>query len=408
LTDVRIGLLFGCHKTVLPPTRGPAVTIRAMPDVIVVGGGVAGSATAIHLARRGREVLLLDRVEFPRRKPCGEGLFPRGVRELRGLGVLERLPEAMPIECLRFHGYGHTAEARLGSPESPALGISRAVLDSALLEQARRDGVAVRCGLKAAQLVDEGGAFDVVADSRYRAPVVVAADGLGSGLRLQAGIGVRRGTRYGISAHVELRSPAERVVDVYFRRGYEVYITPVGPRTANIAVLTSKPMTQTFAGDASAGLSQVLGADEVLAAGWRFIDEAMMAGPFPVRPRRLWSRNLVLCGDAAGFFDGITGEGMSLALASARDCAEAVDAFISTGDAKNFRRYEAKRLALARNSELLGRLTLLLSKRQWTARRAIRGLGRRPQAFSRLVGVSSGEAPMRNLRPWDLGAPLLG
>jgi flavin-dependent dehydrogenase len=143
-------------------------------------------------------------------------------------------------------------------------------------------------------------------------------------------------------------------------------------------------------------------------AGWRFVDAAMVAGPFPVRPKHLWNRNLVLAGDAAGFFDGITGEGMSLALASARSCAESVHGYLDDGDTRHFMRYEAKRRRMARNSELLGRLTLLLSKRPWTARRSIRGLGRRPASFSRLLAVSSGEASIRSLRPWDLAAPILG
>jgi flavin-dependent dehydrogenase len=138
------------------------------------------------------------------------------------------------------------------------------------------------------------------------------------------------------------------------------------------------------------------------------LDAPLASGPFPQRPRRLWNRNLVLAGDAAGFFDGITGEGMSLALASARHCAAAVDSFIETGQTKPFLVYERERRALARNSELLGRLTLVLAGRSWTARRAIRGLARRPGAFGRLVAVSSGEAALRSLRPWDLLAPLRG
>jgi flavin-dependent dehydrogenase len=130
------------------------------------------------------------------------------------------------------------------------------------------------------------------------------------------------------------------------------------------------------------------------AHGWRLLDAPLVAGPF--RSGRAACGNAIKA-DAAGFFDGITGEGMSLALVSARHCAEAVDEFLATGSAEPLRRYERRRRSLARNSEILGRMTLALASREWTARRALRGLARRPETFAKLVAVSSGEA-----RLWSL------
>ena len=137
-----------------------------MFDVVIAGAGVAGSATAIHLARRGRKVLLVDRSAFPRRKACGEGLFPAGVRELGDLGVLDRLEPATVLEGLRFEGYGLSARAALSDRGGQALGIRRDLLDAALIEQAKRAGAHVRLATQASALVPDGeGRFSLLVES---------------------------------------------------------------------------------------------------------------------------------------------------------------------------------------------------------------------------------------------------
>jgi 2-polyprenyl-6-methoxyphenol hydroxylase-like FAD-dependent oxidoreductase len=261
-----------------------------------------------------------------------------------------------------------------------------------------------------ARLEEGAQGFHLVAGGdRIEAPAIVAADGLGSGLRRAAGLnGSPPGARFGVSGHVELAVEPPPAVEVFFQSGFEIYITPVGGRVANVAVLLSRPMSRLLRGSPASLFEDLLRRESCLGDGWRLLDQPLVSGPFPVRPGRLWSRNLVLAGDAAGFFDGITGEGMSLALASARDCAAAVDAYLDNGNPEAFREYGRRRRRLRRNSELLGRFTLLMASREWTARRAILGLARRPAVFSRLVALSSGEAGLRQLRPFDLLAPLLG
>ncbi|MGH2610078.1 MAG: NAD(P)/FAD-dependent oxidoreductase, partial [Tepidiformaceae bacterium] len=132
------------------------------------------------------------------------------------------------------------------------------------------------------------------------------------------------------------------------------------------------------------------------------------AGPFDRRARRAFRGNVVLVGDAAGFFDGITGEGMSLALVSARLAAVAIREHLPSGSLAPFRRYHDQRRALARNSELLGRLTLFLGPRPGVARWSTRNLGRQPATFERLTAINSGERPFTSLRPRDLLALTLG
>src|SRR5437867_1166903 len=116
-----------------------------MYDVAVVGAGPAGAATAIHLARAGCSVVLLDRASFPRPKPCGEGLFPAGVEELAQLGVLDSLgPAGSPLAFIRFEGYGASAQASIGGSGRLGLGVRRDRLDAALVEEAARSGASVR------------------------------------------------------------------------------------------------------------------------------------------------------------------------------------------------------------------------------------------------------------------------
>jgi flavin-dependent dehydrogenase len=127
-----------------------------------------------------------------------------------------------------------------------------------------------------------------------------------------------------------------------------------------------------------------------------------------VSARALWRDNLVLAGDAAGFFDGITGDGMTQSLVSARDCAAAVQVLLSTGSTQGLREYAQRRRRLSRNATLLARLNLALAARPALGRRSIRNLARHPDTFARLAAVSSGDLGLDDLRPRDVLALALG
>ncbi len=386
-----------------------------MYDVVIAGGGLAGAATAYHLASAGRRVVVLERSATYQRKACGEGLFPRGVRELERLGLLDEIrPRGMSLTGVRFHNEAIEVAAPFGRDGVRGLGVQRSALDPRMLEHARAAGVEVRTGLAVQGIATSDGFARGVQTSEgtVEARVVVGADGIGSRIRKQAGLDRARRwrgrRRYGVSAHLRLDHDAGSTVDVYFHDGYELYVTPVAERVVNLAVLVHRRLLRTARGDLAAWFKGMIERDHPAFGAAQLLDGPIAAGPFATGCVRPWRSNLVLVGDAAGFFDAINGEGMSLTLVSARDCAAAVDAYLRTNDEAAFERYSRQRRALVRDSEWLARLSLTLAARPAVARLAIKHLARRPSAFARLVAISSGELPLRALRPSDVRALLLG
>lgn len=377
-----------------------------MHDVAIVGASLAGAATAIHLSRLGRKVILLDRATFPRRKACGEGLFPAGVRELEKLGVLERLEgRAAPLERLRFHAGRYVAEAPLHG-----IGVARDQLDAALLSVVKDEGIDLRTNVYVRGMVGRDRrveALDTHAGAVH-ARAFVAADGLHSRLRRLARLDVALpGSRYGVSAHLALPEPPEPAVDVTFAQDHELYLTPTGGNAANVAMLLHRREMWRFAGNLRQGYLDTLARYPAF-EGAQLVDEPKVAGPFPRTCKRAWRANLALAGDAAGFYDGISGEGMSAALTSARACATAIDTYLRTGSYAPFRAYDRQRRALVRNSDLLARLSVTLASRGWSARLAVRNLQRCPETFAKLVAINTGDASLRQVRLRDLSALIGG
>lgn len=352
-------------------------------------------------------MLVVDRQQFPRAKACGEGLFPLGVAELERLGVLASIADvSSPLRVVRFHAGRQTVEAPLGRTAG-GLGVSRLHLDVAVLERAREAGVDVRLGVTATGLRVRKGKVVALQTSEGDLPgrAFLAADGLQSRLRRVAGLdGRRRGDRYGVSGHVSLPVAPKPEVDVYFERGHEIYVTPLGGNCVNVAVLTRRAGMRPFAGDFRGRFEEMLREHSAFRDGFDLCSEPLAAGPFPAGCSRAWRANLVLAGDAAGFFDGISGEGMTAALLSARECAAAVDAYLESGSYEAFRKYDRRRRALVRNSNLLARVSLALSRQPKVAELAVRNLSRRPETFGRLVAINTGEAGLRSLRPRDVMA----
>ncbi len=363
-------------------------------EVIVIGGGPAGCATALHLARRGRSVIVVDRSFFPRPKVCGEGLMPHGVAELRRLATLDGLI-ARPFVGIRYVVDGRTAEGRFTT--GPGLGFRRSRFDVWLQERCAAAGVDLRCGTTVTGL-ERVGNQSVVRGPDLRARVVVVADGMRSRLRTQLGLAraPRGRPRYGLRAHLRLPRGVDlpRWVEVRVGAGLEAYITPVEPRVINVALLLERGRARELKGGLHEGFTRMW----MEMAGTEPLGDALpegdvaLTGPLRQEARDVVADGVVLVGDAAGFLDGITGEGMSIALESARLAAAVLDRALTMGDlsARALRPYRVERARQLRLRRWLTRVVLRGIRHRALARATVGMLGRHPRLFGALLAMNDG------------------
>ncbi|MEU3450845.1 NAD(P)/FAD-dependent oxidoreductase [Streptomyces thermolilacinus] len=273
-----------------------------MIDVLVAGGGPAGLATAIRAALAGMEAVVVEPRPNPVDKACGEGVMPGGVRSLRALGVE---PAGHPLHGIRYVEGPHRAQAAFR--DGTGLGVRRTVLSAALAARAAELGVRVVPGRVGEVRQDPDG----VRAAGLRARWLVAADGLHSPVRRALGLDLpgRGPRRYGLRRHYRV-PPWSDFVEVHWSREGEAYVTPVAENLVGVAVLTTARRPY----DAWPGRFPELAARLGGAAG---AGDVRGAGPMRQRVRGRVAGRVLLVGDAAGYVDALTGEGVALALASA-------------------------------------------------------------------------------------------
>lgn len=388
--------------------------------IVIVGGGLAGSATALHLARAGHDVRILERGSFPREKVCGEGLMPHGVHELDALGLLQPIldTEPEPFVGIGYH-VGKTRAEGVFPKGATGLGVRRSRIDEVLYEACQREPrIEVRTGVRVTDVQrDSQGVTLKTSEGRCEAQVVVGADGLGSLVRRKAGLKKAHPSppRYGARMHVTLghADAASRFVEVFLGDALEWYITPTGTGEANIALLCEKSVSKQFGGDLDAALWRLVEQEPRLApwaAGAQPLTAARLCGPLRQEVRSSATDRVVLVGDAAGFVDAITGEGMSLSLLEARLAAGVISQGLAANDlsARSLLRYHRQRQRASRSLVWFTRLILWGLRRRRLARHVITNLARHPEAFSRLLGVNIGQRAMWNIAPRDVVRLLAG
>jgi len=290
-----------------------------MRDLVVAGGGPVGLATALYAAREGLDVVVCEPRGGAVDKACGEGLMPGAVEALRDLGVH---PEGRPIRGICYLDHRHRAEAAFR--DGPGLGVRRTTLHAALRQAVADAGV----DIVREHVHDLEQHHDHVRVDRFTARHLVAADGLHSPIRRRLGLdaparGVRR---YGLRCHVVLPVWTEHV-EVHWAPGVEAYVTPVRDDVVGVALLSSHraPFAQQLATFFPALHDRV--ADGVLPG-------VRGAGPLRQRSTRRVAGRVLLVGDASGYVDALTGEGISIGLAQARAAVAAV----TSGDPARYER----------------------------------------------------------------------
>jgi geranylgeranyl reductase family protein len=329
------------------------------PDIVVVGAGPAGSATAAHLVRAGARVALLEAAHHPRPKACAEYASPRIVEELARLGLSPGTWAglAVPLDGMELHAGGRAV--RIGYADRrqrrTAWGVDRRSFDAMLADHAARAGAELREGVRAIGLVRER---DRIVGLRVRdgrgqrstiaARVVVGADGAHSTIaRL---LGVERPVRYprrlGLVAHHAAVDGLTDHGEMHVGDGYYVGLAPTPGGELNVGMALpmdgARPARERFEA-AIAGLPEVASR----LAGSRRVTPIRGMAPIGHRVSDTAGPGWLLVGDAAGFVDPFTGEGIHRALRSARAAADAIAA---GGDVTEAYRAQRRRAFAAKSA----------------------------------------------------------
>ena len=384
-------------------------------DVIVVGGGPAGSVSAWLLAECGHRVVLLDKARFPRHKACSEYVNPAGARLLAELGLASDLETlgAHRMEAMLIHAPGgrrFLADFGTAEPGSMAIGLSRYRLDSLLLDRAREAGVDVREGAHVRDvLIADGGVqgvestIDGVRTTR-RARLTIGADGRHGIVSRALGLDMplRWPRRTGLVAHYRgvtgLGSWGEMHIAPR-RRGY-AGLAPLEAGLTNVALVTASAAVANRPGSLEAFFEEGLSGMPALAsrlAGAERVGGIRGTGPMAHRARRVVGDGFLLVGDAARFLDPFTGEGVYEALRGATLLAPVADAALRAGD------LSARRLApygAARRSAFWAKRQVCWLVQGFIATPALMDyatarLARRPTAALTLAGVLGDLYPAR-------------
>lgn len=313
-------------------------------DAIIVGAGPAGSATASLLAQAGFNVLLLDRAAFPRDKACGEYTSPETEQVLRRLGALAAIEQvgARRLRSMRVISPGGGSFRMDYSPPGKsgpaALATPRRNLDAALVDHARKCGAEVREKVKVeAVTLREGRASGVIVREHgrlceQRARLIVGADGVHSVVVRSLGLAapLRWPQSLGMAAHYKGYNGLDDWGEMHVSsRGY-AGLAPQSGGLLNVGLVTPMRLvrrdhTNGIGASASARFEAFAlsfpGVERILQGAER-VTSVRGVGPIGARVSRTSGPGYLLVGDAAGFFDPFTGEGVYKALRGAELAAQ--------------------------------------------------------------------------------------
>lgn len=395
-------------------------------DVIVIGAGPAGAATALFLHARGYRVCVLERARFPRDKVCGEFISPAADNILEELGVLTAIEAEHP---LRLRGVAVSAyegpEVVIDYPPHAgrimsSLSVPRLRFDHLLCDRMKQEGIEVRERHQVDDLVFDSGAVTGVTgrDPENRvftvnARAVVDAGGRNAISLRRMGLRVKPEALHGkvaLAAHWEHAVlPGDYCYMHISRPGY-TGIAPMGNHAANVVLVV--PVEEVRGQDLQAFYERVVLQNKkrrallegaVLSERVRSVDSLA----FEVKP--VPCGGLLLAGDAMGFIDPFTGEGIYLGLRSAQLAAEVLDEALRAGDVSRrmLGRYEQRRQQEFHRKFVLSRILQNLIYRPPLCRSVVRLLAAHPAMAETLAGVVGDYLPAKRVVSWAFLARLL-
>jgi menaquinone-9 beta-reductase len=387
--------------------------------VLVAGCGPAGSASAALLAQAGYSVLGLDRATFPRDKPCAEYMSPEAVRILARFGLVELLEGAgaAPLEGMKVtavHGataHGVFALARHRPFRATGLSISRRILDQSLVQMARGCGAVIAEGIVVEELLYDRGAITgaVVRDragrrEAIRARLTIGADGLRSVVARRLGRRTHgRPRRIAFVAHVSGVTGMGDSAELHFGRGGYIGLNRIGPDLVNVALVVSADRATSAKGRAGEFFVENLAEFPAVSArvlAGQIARPVLVTGPFAAWSGQVTAPGALLVGDAADFFDPVTGDGILSALKGAELVAETmIPALQQPGLVTGawLRSYRQRRREIFTGKWIMERVTRYLMASPSFFDRSVARLGRYQDMAHAAIGVAGGFVPIREI-----------